>query len=784
MYIMAQSLGNINHEHDFRIRIQTEAWPRNTAVVKETYIDFYDATGAISTTIKTDRHGNSDLLTTGMVQPLIAGSYGPNPDFDFVKINNRMTTWMVGNGVEVIQQSWDVWIRVPATYMNNLEGLCGNFNMNPEDDYQKPDGTILPPIPGPGFTRTNSEWETAKSWIVGDGDGGPDPITVTCEDADIAAECDALFDADWIQVCDDLVGEEIRTRIIKNCKIDYCASHTVETKKGIVGQYVAECKKRSPKLILCDWVEQLLGNVPQCGDNQEWLGCADECDLRTCEDQLDQLSCTAALDPISTCVCSAGFFLQNGNCVPEKECNVVDEWTLWSHWSTCSVSCAGGTKRRVRACRGEDCDGDSFETAVCDTQDCPPDPNDMRNCKCPKGSFTCAHKNCGTGDQCEAIDLDGNFRCRPLTDGVCRSWGDPHITTFDNALIDVYGIATYLMAESVLRPGWFRVFMKTRACGSVSCIDTMYFVFPTQSLQNAIVMAIDRFANVEMITVPGNVPWMAGFNYPPVMAAPISPPVPSSVASFTLSTITTHHVKVVTWFGVELTVEHQHVAQLKVPALYQNHCRGLCGDFNFVLNDDYKTRGGHVLEYTPAAGYIRTDNEWTVAKSWIWDGGDGGPNPAGLKCPEKLAADVKKQCHGILLHPDFDQCREVVEFGPFEHTCNVDFCQVNTQETLDNVIKTVMAECAKHAVPGDEDLCQSDLVPEQKCQNGLEFRACAKVCSDVNTCEDFFNGKQCPEVEDVTPMCVCPEGTFYDGTTKSCTAQCGKKILIFYIQTI
>merc|ERR1719337_288305 len=103
---------------------------------------------------------------------------------------------------------------------------------------------------------------------------------------------------------------------------------TEETKQDIVGQFVAECQNESDQQILCDWVTQLAGNNPVCGANQEWRGCANECDLRTCDDQLDGVTCINPLNPVSTCVCSSGFFLQNGECVAEAECGGV-EWTNW-----------------------------------------------------------------------------------------------------------------------------------------------------------------------------------------------------------------------------------------------------------------------------------------------------------------------------------------------------------------------------------------------------------------------------------------------------------------------
>lgn len=53
-------------------------------------------------------------------------------------------------------------------------------------------------------------------------------------------------------------------------------------------------------------------------------------------------------------------------------------WSHWGAWGRCSLTCASGTKSRVRYCTGNDqihgglfCPGDHFETATCNTQACP-----------------------------------------------------------------------------------------------------------------------------------------------------------------------------------------------------------------------------------------------------------------------------------------------------------------------------------------------------------------------------------------------------------------------------
>ena len=57
--------------------------------------------------------------------------------------------------------------------------------------------------------------------------------------------------------------------------------------------------------------------------------------------------------------------------------SVNGNWTVWSAWNTCSVECGGGTQTRTRTCTnpapycaGANCTGDDSESRVCNTQPC------------------------------------------------------------------------------------------------------------------------------------------------------------------------------------------------------------------------------------------------------------------------------------------------------------------------------------------------------------------------------------------------------------------------------
>ncbi|XP_060558848.1 A disintegrin and metalloproteinase with thrombospondin motifs adt-1-like [Ruditapes philippinarum] len=54
-----------------------------------------------------------------------------------------------------------------------------------------------------------------------------------------------------------------------------------------------------------------------------------------------------------------------------KNC-LVDQWSTWSSWNDCSVTCANGMKSRTRTClSSNDCVGESHETEACVKTSCP-----------------------------------------------------------------------------------------------------------------------------------------------------------------------------------------------------------------------------------------------------------------------------------------------------------------------------------------------------------------------------------------------------------------------------
>ena len=64
---------------------------------------------------------------------------------------------------------------------------------------------------------------------------------------------------------------------------------------------------------------------------------------------------------------------QEGNVVQETITSKMNssQWTNWSTWSQCPVTCGSGIKRRERLCIGSNCEGPGVKETSCELEECP-----------------------------------------------------------------------------------------------------------------------------------------------------------------------------------------------------------------------------------------------------------------------------------------------------------------------------------------------------------------------------------------------------------------------------
>jgi len=116
-----------------------------------------------------------------------------------------------------------------------------------------------------------------------------------------------------------------------------------------------------------------------------------------CCDSFPPPTCTPSCGSWSSCSVSCGGGTQSRTCTgsncstysESQSCNtqccpVDGGWSGWSGWSSCSVSCGGGTQSRSRSCTnpspscgGSGCSGPSSDSQSCNTQACSSPPGNF-----------------------------------------------------------------------------------------------------------------------------------------------------------------------------------------------------------------------------------------------------------------------------------------------------------------------------------------------------------------------------------------------------------------------
>ena len=407
----------------------------------------------------------------------------------------RYKTWF---GLELIHRGFTVILQLPEAYTSIVEGLCGNLDGDKTDDYRLRNGTVLEYDHVNGYSRSDSEFKCAQAWMI-KGDVGPHPDDLTCDNEDeIDKICSQALSNEILEECSALIDFKPH---LEACIVDYCRDQSDAILLTIIENLVDQCLSvTDDENLKCNWLLEFgfENDLVECPVNSEYQTCASPCDQSTCPDQLLDQACNS--EPVSMCVCSEDFVRLNGECVRENECpQEFGELSEWSAWSECSDICdSKGFRQRTRVCLGPGlCDPDEplteREFDVCY------EPNAVqcitdKYCECPDGKeFFCSASDtvsgaCAENESCQMFEEDGEFlmgKCTPNRVLECRASGDPHITTFDKAYLDVYGVASYYYARlnsttGSLLPNFIAI-METYPVRQVSAANSIEIEFPVYS---------------------------------------------------------------------------------------------------------------------------------------------------------------------------------------------------------------------------------------------------------------------------------------------------------------
>ncbi|XP_078689172.1 uncharacterized protein LOC144920716 [Branchiostoma floridae x Branchiostoma belcheri] len=361
---------------DFNVEVQEVPlpWLESASVVREVYLEAYGYTIGIRqhkiVSVGDEVRTLPFSLAGGRIQVQLSGL--------FVHVQTDL-------GVEVFYDgNHYAKVVVPSNYQNQVGGLCGNFNGDPDDDFTTPDGTVAPDVNTFGTSWLTSAASCPEGIVspAGEPPRCDDDIRAAAESPD---RCGLLKERSGpFGVCHDAVDPE---RFFQNCVFDMCARN---------GNVVGLCEDFQTYADACVdagvhsffWRTHSL--CPgQCPPHSQYSACTSFCPATCARDTPSD----CAHDCVEGCQCDPGYVLSGQDCVPEDDCGCTHSdgryLALGSRWGEDGQNCVCERGNVIR-CEAWECveDGGCDDVDVCQTVDC----GAKRECVQTPGGYECPCK--------------------------------------------------------------------------------------------------------------------------------------------------------------------------------------------------------------------------------------------------------------------------------------------------------------------------------------------------------------------------------------------------------
>ncbi|PNJ16505.1 MUC5AC isoform 1 [Pongo abelii] len=343
---------------------------------------------------------------------------------------------------------------------------------------------------------------------------------------------------------------------------------------------------------------------------------------------------------------------------------------------------------------------------------------DCANCTCSGGRWSCQEVPCP---------------------GTCSVLGGAHFSTFDERQYTVHGDCSYVLTKPCDSSA-FTVLAELRRCGLTD----------SETCLKSVTLSLDGAQTVVVIKASGE-----------VFLNQIYTQLPISAANVTIFRPSTFFIIAQTSLGLQLNLQLVPTMQLFMrlaPKLRGQTC-GLCGNFNSIQADDFRTLSG-VVEATAAAFFntFKTQAACPNIRNSFED-------PCSLSVEnEKYAQHWCSQ----LTDADgpFSHCHAAVKPGTYYSNCLFDTCNCErSEDCLCAALSSYVHACAAKGVQlsGWRDgVCTK---PMTTCPKSMTYHYHVSTCQP--TCRSLSEGDITCSVGFIpVDGCICPEGTFLDDTGK------------------
>uniref|UniRef100_A0A672PHD4 von Willebrand factor n=1 Tax=Sinocyclocheilus grahami TaxID=75366 RepID=A0A672PHD4_SINGR len=214
-------------------------------------------------------------------------------------------------------------------------------------------------------------------------------------------------------------------------------------------------------------------------------------------------------------------------------------------------------------------------------------------------------------------------------------------------------------------------------------------------------------------------------------------------------------------FGFSIRIDSSHNIQLMLAKQHSNRTCGLCGNYNYLVED----------EYTAQEGFL-TDDPYDFANSWAMKGADETckrilPPSQSCNSTGESAKDQMSRCEAMSSSTLYLRCAHLMDAAAFVSVCESDACHCSTG---DDCVCQAMLEyartCASRGITLSNWHLQSQCSP--KCPIGMEYSDCTPTCS--TSCQNINIQEVCKE--ECVDGCNCPAGKVLDGDRCVDVSQC------------
>ncbi|XP_010074435.1 PREDICTED: mucin-5AC-like, partial [Pterocles gutturalis] len=341
-----------------------------------------------------------------------------------------------------------------------------------------------------------------------------------------------------------------------------------------------------------------------------------------------------------------------------------------------------------------------------------------RSCTCAGGEWSCVTQSCP---------------------GTCSIEGGSHISTFDEKHYSFFGDCSYVLTK-LCDSNEFTVLGDLHKCGLTD----------TETCLKGVAISLSGGQTNIVIQPSGS-----------VFVNTIYTQLPFSAANVTIFRPSSFFIVLQTTFGLQLQVQLVPLMQLFIdlnPSLKGQTC-GLCGNFNDVQTDDFKTTSG-VIEGTSAAfgNTWKTRADCSDAKNTFED-----------PCTASIQNDQYAQhwC-GLLSDPmgPFAECHSTVNPEVYHKNCMFDTCNYEKSEDyMCAALSSYVRACAAKGVLLTGWRSTACTKYTTSCPKSLKYTY------DVDSCQPTCRSLSEPDVTcsiKFVPVdgCTCVNGTYMDESGK------------------